>query len=64
MLNHRVLILIIVLKENANVTCTGHANSGENIFQVKFLQKERLLDSFQFPKNKLNSTIYLKTLIF
>jgi len=33
MLNDRVLILLImVLKESANVTCTGYANSGEKIF--------------------------------
>ena len=49
MLNHNVLILLImVLKENANITYTHHANSGKNIFWVTFLWKERLLDSFSF----------------
>lgn len=53
----------MVLKESANVTCTGYTNSGEKIFKVKFLQKKRLLDLLWFPKGKLKRTICLKVLI-
>lgn len=44
MLNYNVLILLImVLKENANIIYTSHANSGENIFQLNFSRKRGCL---------------------